>query len=495
MPDTRPNLLFIFTDEQRADTIAAYGNSRIETPVLNRLTEESTVFESCYVTQAVCTPSRSTIMTGLWPHTNGCTRNNVALGADTKCLPEMLPAGEYFCGYHGKWHLGDEIFRQHGFDEWVSVEDMYTAHYTDGRDHAARSDYHHWLVEHGKRPGEYDYFNRGFCARLPEELSKPAFLAQTASRFIRENRERPWALYVNFLEPHMPFFGPRDDQHPVDEVTLPANFDSPPVADQPLKARLLAARYREAGHSGLPLTDEADWRRMIANYWGLCSLVDTHLGTILDTLTGCGLDENTIVVYTSDHGDMMGSHRLIAKCVQFEEALRVPLIVRLPEQAEPRRVGGPVSQIDLVPTLLELMGADAPGRLQGESLAGLARGGGGEAPRSERDVFVEWNGPNTGIVADSAGVPELSDAMLKLATPEAAAAAVTDPVRTVVTSDGWKLNASPLGEHELYDLNSDPLEKENLFVRAEHSDRIADLASRIRAWQERTGDEVGLPEL
>jgi len=488
----RPNLLFIFTDEQRADTMAASGNSRIETPVLDRLADGATVFESCYVTQAVCTPSRSSIMTGLWPHTNGCTRNNVPLMTDTQCLAEMLPEGEYACGYHGKWHLGDEIFRQHGFDEWMSIEDMYTAHYTEGRDRRARSDYHHSLVERGQTPSESNYFNRNLCARLPEELGKPAFLAREASRFIRENRERPWALYVNFLEPHMPFFGPRDDQHPTDGITLPGNFDSPPGPDQPLKTRLLRAAYHERGHSGLALKTEADWRRMIANYWGLCSLVDTHVGTILGTLAECGLDDDTIVVYTSDHGDMMGSHRLLAKCVQFEEALKVPLIVRLPGQTAPRRVSGPVSQIDLVPTLLELMGVDAPGHLQGESIAPLVRG---EASSSERDAFVEWNGPNTGIGSDSAGVPKLTGEMLKIATPDEAAASITDPVRTVIGPEGWKLNASQLGEHELYDLGSDPLETTNLFGRAEHNLRASELAARIRAWQERTGDTAEVPEL
>ena len=106
----KPNLLFIWTDEQRADTMAAYGNTKIHAPNLNRLAAESVVFERAYVTQPVCTPNRSAVMTGLWPHTSGCTRNNIPLPAVVPCLPEMLNDPDYRSAYMGKWHLGDEIF-------------------------------------------------------------------------------------------------------------------------------------------------------------------------------------------------------------------------------------------------------------------------------------------------------------------------------------------------------------------------------------------------
>lgn len=124
----QPNLLFIYTDEQARGTLATYGNRRIEMPNLNRLASQSVVFDDAYVTQPVCTPSRSSLLTGLWPHTNGCIENNVPLRSETPCLPEMLsPAArrDMVTGHYGKWHLGDELFAQHGFDEWVSIEDMY----------------------------------------------------------------------------------------------------------------------------------------------------------------------------------------------------------------------------------------------------------------------------------------------------------------------------------------------------------------------------------
>jgi arylsulfatase A-like enzyme len=489
---TRPtNLLFLFTDEQRADTMAAYGNRRIQTPNLNGLARQSLVFERAYATQPLCTPARSSILTGLWPHANGCTENNVPLRPATRCLPEMLPPGRYATGYYGKWHLGDEVFAQHGFDGWRSTEDGYRKYYSPDRDRAARSTYHQFLLDSGFRPDGDQAFTRSQAARLPEEFSKPAYLAWEASRFLREHRREPFVLFVSFLEPHMPFYGPRDDQHDPAGVALPANFANPPTADQHPKLRLFHQHYRQKGCGGSdPLSDEAAWRRLIARYWGLCSQVDTHLGLILATLEDCGLADHTVVVYSSDHGDMMGSHQLVAKCVMFEEAVRVPLLIRLPGQTDGRRIAAPVSQVDLPATLLDLLGCEVPDGQQGRSLRRLL-----EDPQAEGDdVFIEWNGPNCGLAADVVGNVELPEHLARYCTAEEAAAAIRDPIRTIVTPGGWKFSCSPLGCHELYNLGDDPLETTNLAPRTEHKRRMAELAARLRAWQERTGDAVKLPE-
>jgi arylsulfatase A-like enzyme len=479
------NLLFLYTDEQAWGTLAAYGNNRIEMPNLNRLAEQSVVFDQAYVTQPVCTPSRSSLLTGLYPHTNGCTENNIPLRRETACLPEMLEAGKYVTAHFGKWHLGDEIFEQHGFDEWRSIEDMYRPYYSEGRDRDRRSDYHHFLVENGFEPGEGNLFKRHVTARLPEEYSKPAFLAREASRFIRENRDRPFVLYVNFLEPHMPFFGPRDDQYDPDDIPLPDDFDAVPGESQPLKTRVIQRLYYENGHGNLSLKTEADWRRMIANYWGLCSLVDTHVGTILDALDECLLGDSTIVVFTSDHGDMMGSHRLLAKCVMFEEAVRVPLLVRLPGRTGSKRVGGPVSQIDIVPTLLDLMGQSLPPHLQGKSLRPMLETESDSLHKE--DVFIEWNGRNSGVEGSLKREPR-PEWMRAFGNSREIMEAVEDPVRTVITPDGWKLNFSPRGEHEMYDMCDDPGETRNLAREAGYRGKLDDLRYRIKQWQKATGD-------
>lgn len=478
-----PNLLFLYTDEQVFSTLEAYGNSRIRMPNLDRLARQSFVFDQAYVTQPICTASRSAMLTGLYPHTNGCVDNNVVLSEEIPCLPEMVP-GDYVTAHYGKWHLGDELFAQHGFGDWKGIEDNYNDHFTPGRDRSVRSDYHHFLIGKGLTPRKGGRFGREEAARLPEDLGKPKFLAGEACRFLRENRDNPFILYVGFLEPHMPFLSPRNNQYDPNAIPLPPNFHAIPTPAQSLKARIAYETYRRQGaNNGLTLENEADWRRLIANYWGLCSLIDTHVGTILDTLDECGLRDDTLIVFTSDHGDMMGAHQLIAKTVMFEESVRVPWLIRMPGQAEGQRITGPVSQIDLVPTLLDLMGNAIPGHLQGKSLRPLMEGTGRHhgAP-----VFIEWN------TRRSPRQP-LPDWMLQIAPADRIIASMTDQVRTVIRPDGWKFNCSPIGEHELYDLNSDPGEQENLFRQPGSADIVADSYALIRQWQVRTADPVQLP--
>ncbi len=492
----RPNVLYVFTDEQAASTLAAYGNTQIEMPNTNRLAGQSVVFERAYVSQPVCTPSRSTLLTGLYPHTNHCTENNVSLPTGIPCLPELADWDGYAVGYHGKWHLGNEIFAQHGFADFISIDDGYRAHYDAQHDRNAHSTYHHWLVANGFRPNSvskdgFATFSRGFCARLPEEYSKPFYVASEASRFIRQHRDEPFLLAVNFFEPHMPYFGPRDAQYEPGDIPLPPNFADVPSEADPLKARLYRAAYYETGHSGLPLRTPADWQRLIANYWGLCSLVDTQLGRILATLADCGLMGDTIIIYTSDHGDMMGSHQLLAKCTQYEEASRVPLLVRIPGVAEGgRHVAQPVSQVDLVPTILEAAGQRSPGGLQGASWMPYLRGERTSLPFE--DVVYEWQGYNNGF-GDVVGAASIVPIWRSMANQEAIVAALGDPVRTIVTPEGWKYTWSTIGEDQLVNLGDDPYERRNLFGAPAQAERVADLRARIRAWQERTADTVRLP--
>ncbi len=125
------NLLFIWTDQQRADSLPCYGNAFASTPHLDRLASESFIFERAYCTQPVCTPSRASILTGLWPHTHGCISNNYPLAPESRTIAEQV-GDRYHCAYYGKWHLGDELSPQHGFDDWVSIEDgIYRAYYSD----------------------------------------------------------------------------------------------------------------------------------------------------------------------------------------------------------------------------------------------------------------------------------------------------------------------------------------------------------------------------
>ena len=152
MPD-QPNILFILTDTQRFDTLACYGNSLIQTPNLNAVADQSFVFENAYVASPICAPARSTLLTGLWPHTNGVKVNNIPLPPDVKTMADMVPESYYSANY-GKWHLGDEVIKRKGFDRWVPTEDVYRAYYSDPKYLSIFSDYHHFLVDNGFVPDQ-----------------------------------------------------------------------------------------------------------------------------------------------------------------------------------------------------------------------------------------------------------------------------------------------------------------------------------------------------
>ena len=453
-PGDKPNLLFLWTDEQRADTMAAYGNTRYRVPAMNRLGAQSVVFDRCYVSQPVCTPSRSTVMTGLWPHTSGCVKNNIPLPRETRTLPELLSDSAYHTAYMGKWHLGDEIFPQHGFEQWKSIEE-YTAYFSPGRDRNARSSYHEYLCSLGYKPGAKNNFSRDFAVSLPIEHTKPSYLAQEASHFILENRAEPWMLFVNTLEPHMPFTSRLNDLHTEGEIELPANYPGIPEGPEP-------AWYKRRREQSRRPNGEAGWRRLIRNYAGLCSLVDQAVARILWSLEVSGQAENTIVVYTSDHGDMMGSHSMFAKQVMFEEAVRVPLLMRVPfRNQRPLHVQQPVSHIDLVPTLLELLGPKhAAAGLPGQSLVPQLGG----VVRPDNHVFLEW----TGDAKDSGEGPS---------------------GRTVISPEGMKLVLYDTDQSLLFDRRRDPLEMHNLYGKADHRR----LRARLAEWQKKTADTFALP--
>jgi arylsulfatase A-like enzyme len=477
----KPNLLFIWTDEQRADTMQVYGNHKIQAPNLNKLAGQSVTFRNPYVSQPVCTPSRSTVMTGLWPHQNSCVRNNIPLPEDVKCFPEIIDDPDYATGYFGKWHLGDEIFAQHGFREWKSIEDGYRKYYRAGRSRDQKSDYWHFLKELGYQPDTKDSdFSRGFAARRPLAHCKPKFLELESIDFLKRHQSEPFMLFVNFLEPHMPFFGPLDHVHDPLQVELPVNFNDPLEDNEPLRYRYLQQSYLEKGSGDQPLRTEADWRRLIANYWGLVTQVDLSVGAILDALENLGLADNTIVVYTSDHGDMMGSHRLLAKTVMYEEAVKVPWLMRLPQHSLQKKViEQRVSHIDLVPTLLELMAVRSNMNLPGQSLVPLIKGN----KLREDHVYIEWNAP------EKQNLDTLPQNNYTRKEMEAAAYA---NIRTVIAPDGWKLSLSDGDKTQLFNLNDDPLETKNLYDSGQFQEVIERLTTKIHNWQKSAEDEIGI---
>lgn len=476
---TKPNLLFIMTDQQRADSLGCYGNSVVQTPNLDSLAKDGFLFENAYVSQPLCTPSRATIMTGLYPNMHGCITNNIPLDNQIKTIAEMIST-EYVTGYFGKWHLGDELSPQHGFTQWISTEDQYRAHYSSKRQLLHLSDYHNFLVNNGFTPDSESYgsmvFKRETAANMDEPFTKASFQAQEASHFFRENRDRPFVLYLGFLEPHPPYEGPFNQMYPRNKLDTGPHFLKTPLEKSSLRHQIMADYYMNGGME--ELQTESDWREMRARYYGNVTLVDRAVGTILQSLEDNDLSDNTIVVFTSEHGDMLGDHGIYSKMMMYEEAIRVPLIIRSPWHShESKVVDGRISQVDLVPTLLDLLGQDIPSELQGKSQAPILRG---DATLECNDVIVQWNGDeHQDSKTFSINVPE-----------EKTIKVLGHQWRTLITYEGWKMNLSDVDQCELYDLNTDPHELYNMYDDPTQRERIQNMFSRISQWQQRTGDEA-----
>src|SRR5204863_7493238 len=347
----KPNLILFLPDQQRADTIACYGGVKVHAPNLNKLASESVIFERTYVTHPVCTPSRSSLMTGTWPHTNGCTRNSVPLDRRFRVFPELMQDTDYRTAYIGKWHLGEEGPIGRGFEQWVSTDDQ--------------GDYTNFLISQSIIPDKQNgRFSELAISNLPIQLSRPKFLEKSACEFIEKHRREPFILVVGFVEPHSPYNGPLNDEHPLDQIELDATATLPLSEDIPLRYRLM--REWQQGEAVLDrerlptqlffgVTPE-EYGSINHGYLGLVTLVDQSIGAVLACLERFGLTENTIVVHTSDHGDSLGAHHLFGKETMFEEATHVPLLVRLPGQRASKTITHPVSHIDFVPTLLDLLG-------------------------------------------------------------------------------------------------------------------------------------------
>ena len=223
-------------------------------------------------------------MTGFYPHACGVTRCNVALPADLPTLAEMLP-DEYACAHMGKWHLGDEIFPQHGFERWVGSEDTYRRFYSSPEllDHL--SDYHHFLAAAGFEPDAENLgqkvYSRHMAASMEEPYTKAAFLGQQAVQFLDEIGDTPFVLVVSYLEPHPPHTGPFNDTYDPSSLPVGPNFRRKPAANTPLLNRVMAAYYAESEEYGIDLRTEAGWREVRARYWGNITLVDRSVGAIL----------------------------------------------------------------------------------------------------------------------------------------------------------------------------------------------------------------------
>lgn len=479
--DRPPNLVYIICDQLRADIVTPPQLFGIRAPHMNALARGSVNFAHAYTTQPVCTPARGSLMTGLWPHQTGIRQLNQTLREDARILPEFLKPGNYRTAYIGRWHLGDEVFPRSEFHEWTSIHDEYARHYRPYRQPTRRSDYHDWLVSQGRTPDQADgTFSRFALTQLPYAQSRASFVAERSIEFLKRQvtKKQPFALVASFFEPHTPFRGPFDGLYNPREMPLAPDRGMVRRGGEPLRYRLKRARYDNYR--------AADWQREAAGYAGLVHGVDLAIGRVVDTLERFGLAENTIIVLTSDHGEQLGQNGLMGKSVMYEPSVRVPLVIRTPWHA-PRIVDQPVSQIDLLPTVLELMRVPLRPQddLPGTSLAGAMVG---SAP--QRPVFIEWNPDEpqamenqTPYLLSSEGFDDVRRAR-------------RESTRTMIDGDLMKLALSDLDGSQMFDLKRDPFELTNLIDDPGYQDRRKAMTEQIIAWQRLTEDTVRIaPEV
>jgi arylsulfatase A-like enzyme len=396
----------------------------------------------------------------------------VPLDRRFRVFPELMQEQDYRTAYIGKWHLGEDGPVGRGFQHWVSTDD--------------HGDYTNFLVSNGVAPNKPNGgISEVAISNLPMELSRPKFLEKHACDFIEKHQREPFILVVAFVEPHSPYNGPLNDANPLDEVELDATATLPEREDIPLRYRLmrewqqgeaLLDRERLPMQLFFGITPD-EYRSIKQRYLGLVTLVDQSIGAILGCLERCALRDDTVVVHTSDHGDSLGAHHLFGKETMFEEATRVPWLIRLPGQTRSKIISQPVSHIDFVPTVLDLLGQSHHPQCAGKSLLPLVH----DETAPPQNVFLEWAPNRTKVKKGS-----------RLARRRMIKRAVEESTRTLVSADGWKLCLRDQDLNELYSLNEDPFEMRNLYSDAEYASVVSRFTREIYRWQDATNDKLKL---
>ena len=491
----KPNLLLIIADSERFDALRAYGNNQIQTPNLDSLAEQSYIFDNAYVTQPVCTPSRASIYTGTYPHTNGVITLESPMFDEIQCLPEIINDNynKAFIGRSGHLHT----IQSDGENEIHIQEPSKRLNTKEYFAIPLKED----LKKHNIGPINNKNLSKYDRKMLPEHLSGPAYAVEKSINFLKANKEnKPFALITSIYEPHDPWWGPLHDMYDPHSINLPKNFSDIPDENHPIKARIVQKHLFYRGQESFPMRTELDWKNALARYWALCTLVDKQLGRLFDYLKTNNLWDNTIIVFTSDHGELLGSHKLTGKNLLFEESVKVPFLLKNVNQTTSKRIKTPVSLVDLTPTLLDLLNQPVNDNFEGQSLTPIMENE--NKHRNKRDVFIEWTGSNfvvSDVIFGHANPKDTNKQNTKVIpwyiaeftkNPEASES-LTDTTRTVITPDGWKLTLSLRGDHELYNLIDDPSETTNLIKQKRASDKIIkSLKEKIFAWQKRTNDKV-----
>ncbi len=395
MGDTRPNILWLCSDQQRWDTIGRLGNPHIRTPSLDALAEGGAAFRRAYTQSPICTPARASMLTGRYPASHGVFRNgNAGFPAHEKLMTTTLADAGYDCGLIGKLHLSAaKEYEQRPGDGYRVFE--WSHHPTP--DFARGHDYETWLrFEKHVDPQELYAKVSGFCGPgVPAELSQTSWCTEMALRFIEDRRTCPWLLSINYFDPHAPFDAPPEYLAQVDAASLPlplwrdsdaerwrdfAKVDQQQVVPRDPRIRVNAEVRRggDASHDDFAshVPENYDALQVKANYYAMIQQIDASVGRLIEGLRQSGQLENTIILYHSDHGEQLGDHGLVLKgCRFFDGLVRVPMIWSWPEHIRPAvESEALVELVDIAPTLLEAVGVEQPWQMQGKSLLPILEG-------------------------------------------------------------------------------------------------------------------------
>jgi len=379
----RPNVLWICADDHAAYVSGAYGNRLVRTPEIDKLAAQGMRFDRAYCNSPVCTASRQSFLTGRYPRTIGVTKLSTALPESETTLAELLHAAGYDTAAIGKMHFNSQL--KHGFDTRIDL-----------------AEHRQWLQAKGQTalPSEIRtqppwrpfadpadvWLNSEALPFAAVDADMPGtYFADQAARFLGDRRrqnenpasnsQRPFFLMVSFYEPHSPFHFPVEyrGRHKPDEFAAPAVG--------PEDDWQIPAIFRDL--------KAAEKQGIAAAYYTAVEFLDKNVGVVLDALERAGLADQTLVVYTGDHGYMLGQHGRFEKHCSYEPAIRAPLILRLPGKIKPQSMSTALVEfIDIAPTILDFCGAAPPGAMQGKSLLGLLSG---KTNRHRDEVFIEYS--------------------------------------------------------------------------------------------------------
>lgn len=460
----RPNIVFIITDQQRFDTINAMGYPYMQTPVVDKLVAEGTCFPSTYVTSPSCGPSRASLFSGTYPHTNGVFRNDEPW---VFSWVSMLNESGYHCVNVGKMHTSP-VKQAFGYHERHVVENKCRVHpdlpfYYDDWDKAfqARKVDKPSRVSYRSHPEHQERLG-AFIWEAPEDLHSDIFVPEMACRWLNDfPGDEPFFLQIGIPGPHPPYdpFQRYVDKYD-DYSKLPKAIKDPDPDSLPEPIKALRQNHLDNDHDGIihleNPTDEQIARQR-AYYYANISMIDAQIGKVMDSLEERGVLDNTIIIFTSDHGDALNDHGLSQKWNMYESSVRVPLVIWGPEAIIPKgkRCEDLVSLFDLGPTILEFAGLEPPEWMEAQSLTPLLDP---SHTTPTRDVVFSEHS-NDLVIQGTSFVSMIRRGHYKL-------------VHFVDTDEG-----------QLFDLNEDPTEINNLWGAPAHAAKQQSLLLELLAWR------------